>query len=135
MAVLVALVIIVIVSILGFGVWFLDVCPKPSWITLPFFGPVCVQIYSNPFSRFRIPSVLFLSARQNRTFRRVFLTKIHCFPTINFLRLFLNEDGRIRKKRLSKLHYRFRRYSTLPKTVLLESQYLQSNDDLLQILA
>ena len=30
---------------------------------------------------------------------------------------------------------RFQRYSTLPKTVLLQSQYLQSYDDLLQILA
>ena len=38
-------------------------------------------------------------------------------------------------KRLRKLHYQFRRYSTLPETVLLESQYLQSYDDLLQILA
>ena len=49
--------------------------------------------------------------------------------------LFLNEDGRIRGERLSKLHYRFRRYPTLPKTILLEYQYLQSDDDLLQILA
>ena len=31
---------------------------------------------------------------------------------------------------LSKLHYRFRQYSTLTKTVLLESQYLQSYDSL-----
>ena len=30
-----------------------------------------------------------------------------------FYPLFLNEDGRIRGKRHSKLHYRFRRYSTL----------------------
>ena len=30
------------------------------------------------------------------------------------------------KNGLSKLHYRFRRYSTLTKTVLLESQYLKS---------
>ena len=52
-----------------------------------------------------------------------------------FYPLFLNEDGRIRGKRLSKLHYRFRRYSTLPNTVLLESRYLQSYDYLLQILA
>ena len=29
-----------------------------------------------------------------------------------------------------KLHYRFRRYSTLTKTVLLESQHLQSYDSL-----
>ena len=38
--------------------------------------------------------------------------------------LFLNEDGRILKIGLSnlKLFYRFRRYSTLTKTVLLESQ-------------
>ena len=35
--------------------------------------------------------------------------------------------GRILKNGLSKLHYRFRRYSTLTKTVLLESQYLQSD--------
>ena len=47
-----------------------------------------------------------------------------------FYTLFLNEDGRILKNGLSKLHYRFRRYSTLPKTVLLESQYLQSYDSL-----
>ena len=47
-------------------------------------------------------------------------------PQSIFYPLFLNEDGRIREKRLSKLHYRFRRYSTLPKTVLHESQYLQS---------
>ena len=33
--------------------------------------------------------------------------------------LFFNEDGRIRERRLSKLHYQFRRYSTLPKTVCL----------------
>ena len=56
-------------------------------------------------------------------------TKMHFFPTIDFLPLFLNEDGRIRGKRLGKLHCRFRRYSTLTKTVLLESQYLQSYDD------
>ena len=57
-------------------------------------------------------------------------------PKSIFYPRFLNEDGRIREKRLSKLHYRFRRrYSTLPKTVLLESQYLQCYDDLLQILA
>ena len=49
--------------------------------------------------------------------------------------IFLNDDGRIGEKRLSKLHYRFRRYSTLNQTVLLESQYLQSYDDLLQFLA
>ena len=49
------------------------------------------------------------------------------FPHNRFLYpRFLNEDGRIREKRLSKLHYRFRRYSTLTKKVLLESQYLQS---------
>ena len=47
-----------------------------------------------------------------------------------FYPLFLNEDGKIREKRLSKLHYRFRRYSTLTTTVLLESQYLQSYDSL-----
>ena len=52
-------------------------------------------------------------------------TKMRLFPTFDFL-LFLNEDGRIREKHISKLHYRFRRYSTLTKTVLLESQYLQS---------
>ena len=62
-------------------------------------------------------------------------TKMHFFPQSIFYPLFLNEDGRIRGKRLGKLHYRFRRYSTLLKTVLLESQYLQSYDDLLQILA
>ena len=47
-------------------------------------------------------------------------------PQSVFCPLFLNEDGRILKNCLSKLHYRFRRYSTLTKTVLLESQYLQS---------
>ena len=44
--------------------------------------------------------------------------------------LFLKEDGRNLKNGLSKLHYRFRRYSILTKTVLLESQYLQSYDSL-----
>ena len=46
--------------------------------------------------------------------------------------LFLNEDGRILKIGLSnlKLFYRFRRYSTLTKTVLLESQFLQCYDSL-----
>ena len=34
------------------------------------------------------------------------------------------------KNGLSKLHYQFRQYSTLTKTVLLESQYLQSYDSL-----
>ena len=48
--------------------------------------------------------------------------------------LFLNEDGRIREKRSSKLHYRFQRYSTLTKTVLLEYQYLQSYDSLFDFL-
>ena len=62
-------------------------------------------------------------------------TKMHFFPQSIFYPLFCNEDGRIRKNLLSELHYRFRRYSTLPKTVLLESQYLQSYEDLLQILA
>ena len=52
------------------------------------------------------------------------------FPTIDFYPLFLNEGGRILKNGLSKLHYRFRRFSTLTKTVLLESQYLQSYDSL-----
>ena len=56
-------------------------------------------------------------------------------PQSIFYPHFLNEDGRIREKRLSKLHYRFRRYSTLPKAILIESQYLQSYDDLLEILA
>ena len=47
-------------------------------------------------------------------------------PQSIFNPLFLNEDGRILKNGLSKLHNRFRRYSTLTRTVLLESQYLQS---------
>ena len=47
-----------------------------------------------------------------------------CYP------LFLNKDGRILKNGLSKLHYRFQRYSNLTKTVLLETQYLQSYDSL-----
>ena len=57
-------------------------------------------------------------------------TKILFFPQSNFHPLFLNEDGRIRGKRPSKLHYQFRRYQTLPWTILLESQYLQSYDSL-----
>ena len=40
-------------------------------------------------------------------------------PPSLFYPLFLTEDGRIRGKRLSKLPYRFRRYSSLTKTVLL----------------
>ena len=47
------------------------------------------------------------------------------FPQSIFYPLVLNADGRILKNGLSKLHYRFLRYSTLPKTVLLESRYLQ----------
>ena len=62
-------------------------------------------------------------------------TKIHFFPTIDFIPLFLSEDGRIREKCLGKLDSRFRRYSILTKTVLIESLYLQSYDDFLQILA
>ena len=58
----------------------------------------------------------------------LFPTKIHFSPTINFFPLFLNEDGRILKNGIFKLHYQFRRYSTLTKTVLHESQYLQSYD-------
>ena len=38
--------------------------------------------------------------------------------------------GRILKNGLSKLQYRFWRYSTLTKAVLLESQYLQGYDSL-----
>ena len=65
----------------------------------------------------------------------VSLQKCTFSPQSIFYPLFLNEDGRIRGKRLSMLHNRFLRYSTLPKTLLLESQYLQSYDDFLQILA
>ena len=36
---------------------------------------------------------------------------------IFFSRFFLNEDSRIRKNRLGKLHYRFQRYTSLIKTV------------------
>ena len=64
----------------------------------------------------------------------VSLQKCTFSPQSIFYPLFLNNDGRIRGKRPSKLHYRLR-YSTLLKTFLLESQYVQSYDDLLQILA
>ena len=62
-----------------------------------------------------------------------FSPQICTFPPQSiFYPLFLNEDGRILKtwNGFSKLHHRFRRYSTLTKTVLLESQYLQSYDSL-----
>ena len=36
---------------------------------------------------------------------------------------FLDEDCRIRENCLSKLHYQFQKYSSLPKTVQLESQF------------
>ena len=58
------------------------------------------------------------------------LQKCTFSPHSIFSPLFLNEDGRVLKNGLSKLHYRFRRYSTVPKTVLLESQYLQSYDSI-----
>ena len=57
---------------------------------------------------------------------------IHFFPDKNALfpqNRFFTHFFSMRQKRFSKLHYRFQRYSTLPKTVLLESQYLQSYDD------
>jgi hypothetical protein len=38
-------------------------------------------------------------------------------PQSIFNPLFLNKDSRIRKNRLSKLHYRFQRYTSLIKTV------------------
>ena len=44
-------------------------------------------------------------------------------------------DGKIREFVFSKLHCRFRRYASLTKTDLLESEWLQSYDNLLQILA
>ena len=67
-----------------------------------------------------------------------YITWINSFPPqistfsqqLIFYPLFLNEDGRILKNGLSKLHYWFRQYSTLTKTVLLESQYLQIYDGL-----
>ena len=85
-------------------------------------------IMSEPWGM--LPAFLSLvkGPKPNNTF--FFPTKIHFSPTIDFLPLFLNKDGRIRGKRLSKLHYRFQRYSTLTKTVLLESQYLQNYDSL-----
>ncbi len=43
--------------------------------------------------------------------------KITFSPQSIFNPLFLNEDSRIRKNRLSKLHYRFQRYTSLIKTV------------------
>ena len=45
---------------------------------------------------------------------------------------FLNEDGRIRKNRLSMLYYQFQRYASLCQTDLLESKRLQSYYSLLQ---
>lgn len=53
------------------------------------------------------------------------------FPTPDFLPpLFLNENGRIWKKRLShrlsNLHYLFQTYTSLIKPTQLESQYLPS---------
>ena len=56
-------------------------------------------------------------------------------PQPIFDSLFLHEDGRICKKRLSKLHHRFRRYTSLIKIVWLESQCLQSYDGLVENLA
>ena len=55
---------------------------------------------------------------------------MHFSPQSIFYPLFLNEDGRILKNDFSTLLYRFRRYSTLTRTVLLESQNLQSYDSL-----
>ena len=58
----------------------------------------------------------------------LFPTKMQFSPQSIFHPRFLNEDGRILKNGLSKLHYRFQRYSTFLKTVLLKSQHLQSYD-------
>ena len=66
----------------------------------------------------------------------VFPHKNPLFPHNRFSNHFFSmKMAELGKKHLRKLHYRFRRYSTLPETVLLESQHLQSYDDLLQILA
>ncbi len=54
-----------------------------------------------------------------------------CFFVTIFFPLFLNEGGRIKKNRLSKLHYRFQRYTSLIKSVYLESQCLLSYDGVL----
>ena len=63
----------------------------------------------------------------------------HCFSLFRHSRFatdfLLNEDGRIRENRLRKLHYRFRRNTSLINGVKRESQYLQSFDGLLQNLA
>ena len=48
----------------------------------------------------------------------VFAHKNSIFPTTDFYLLFFKEFGRIGKNRFSKLHYRFRRNSSLIKTVL-----------------
>ena len=59
---------------------------------------------------------------------------MHFFPTFCpqqiFYPLFLNKDG---KSKLSKLNYRYRQYASLIKTVLLESQCLQSYEGILDI--
>ena len=105
----------------------------------------CWFLENKPFCQLR-SSRSSENKNQNETSRRTGNHDAFFSPTKNcqkstfspqsiFYPLFLNEDGRIRGKRFSKLHYRFRRYPTLPKTVLLESQYLQSYDDFLQILA
>ena len=60
----------------------------------------------------------------------ILTTKCTFSQQLIFYQFFLNEDGRILKNGLSKLLYQFRRYSILTKTVLLESQYLQSYDSL-----
>ena len=61
-------------------------------------------------------------------------TKIHFLQTQTiFSRLFLTEDGKIETIRFSKLHYRFRRYKSLIKTVWPESHGLQSYVGLLDI--
>ena len=67
---------------------------------------------------------LLLNRKRNELI--LFPHKNALFPTIDFLPTFSQWRWQNSQNGLSKLHYRFRRYSTLTKTVLLESQYLQS---------
>ena len=81
--------------------------------------------------RSRVPTILHSLLNVSWWINSFSPQKFTFSPQSYFYPLFLNEDGRILKNGFSKLHYRFRRYSTLTKTVLLGSQYLQSYDSLL----
>ena len=96
--------------------------PSPLWCAAP---QSRSQPPTGPQTRFappKPPQLCFLSS--------LLLPHELISPQSIFYTLFLNDEGRILKNGLSKLHYRFRRDSTLTKTVLLESQYLQSYDSL-----